>query len=74
MSTEKPKIQEKDVDRLQKGIMGIIDTFKIQEFGQTREFAFNGLKGTINMMIESLKRGDIARTVIFKSENKSREK
>jgi len=62
------KIEDKDIDRFRKGIFGIIDNFRMQEFGNSRTFAFNGLKGTINMMIDSLVRGDIKRTVVFQNE------
>ena len=62
------EIKKDDFDRFRKGIFGVIDTFKTQEFGNTREFAFSGLKGTINMMIDSLVNGTIDKTLVFASE------
>ena len=70
METEKPNIDTKDFEIFKRGIMGVIDTFRKQEFGETREFAFNGLKGAVNMMVDSLARGDIKKTVIFTDNKK----
>ena len=61
-------LKKTDLDRFRKGILGVIDTFKSQEFGNSREFAFGGLKGTINMMIDSLVNGEIDKVVVFASE------
>ena len=68
------KIEEQDIERFRKGMFGVIDSFRNQEFGNSREFAFGGLKGTVNMMIDSLKNGTINKTVVFASETGQGEK
>lgn len=66
MADEMVSLKKTDVEHFKRGLIGIIETFRQQEFGQMREFAFNGLKSAIAGMVESLERGTINETIIFK--------
>jgi hypothetical protein len=63
-------IKADDMERFRSGVMESLNGFRMQEFGNTRIFAFRGLQVHLNSLIDALMVGKIKQVVMDKGGRK----